>query len=267
MKRPKPASTTTPGGTTPDGTTSERTTPEGEERLQKFLSRAGIASRRKAEELILAGKVKVNGRRAELGMKVAPNDEVRLNGKVVARHHDIVTFAFYKPMNVVSTVKDDRGRQTVLDYLPKVPGLHPVGRLDRESEGLLLVSNDGELTLRLTHPRYGHLKEYRVWCKEGAVSPEALVKLAEGVVLDDGPAKAAKALYAPGGVKLVLSEGRNRQVRRMLGSLGYTVSRLVRTRIGKLGLGDLQPGQYRELQPSDFEKLGYTPSHDQSQHE
>lgn len=235
---------------------------EQEERLQKFLSRAGVASRRKAEELILAGKVKVNGKRAELGMRVGPGDEVRVNGKVVALHHDIVTFALYKPMNVLSTVKDERGRQTVLDFLPPVPGLHPVGRLDRESEGLLLVSNDGELTLRVTHPRYGHLKEYRVWCKEGAVSQEALDKLVAGVVLSDGPAKAAKALYAPGGAKLVLSEGRNRQVRRMLGALGYTVERLVRTRIGKLGLEDLQPGQYRELGASDFEKLGYTPKHD-----
>lgn len=235
---------------------------EPEERLQKFLSRAGVASRRKAEELITSGKVKVNGKRAELGMKVGPGDEVRVNGKVVAQHFDIVTFALYKPMNVMSTVKDDRGRPTVLDFVPKVPGLHPVGRLDRESEGLLLVSNDGELTLRLTHPRYGHLKEYRVWCKEGALNPEALAKLMGGVVLSDGPAKAAKALYAPGGAKIVLAEGRNRQVRRMLGATGYTVERLVRTRIGKLGLGDLQPGEYRELGPSDFEKLGYTPSYE-----
>ncbi len=233
-----------------------------QERLQKFLSRAGVASRRKAEELITAGKVKVNGKRAELGMKVGPSDEVRVNGKVVALHHDIVTFALYKPMNVLSTVKDERGRQTVLDLLPPVPGLHPVGRLDRESEGLLLVSNDGELTLRVTHPRYGHLKEYRVWCKEGALSREALEKLEAGLVLSDGPAKAARARYAAGGAKIVLNEGRNRQVRRMMGALGYTASRLVRTRIGKLGLGDLQPGQYRELGPGDFEKLGYTPEHD-----
>jgi 23S rRNA pseudouridine2605 synthase len=230
-----------------------------EERLQKFLSRAGVASRRKAEEMIIAGKVKVNGKRAELGMKVKPEDEVRVNGKMVAIHHDTVTFALYKPMNVVSTAKDERGRQTVMDLLPPVPGLHPVGRLDRESEGLLLVSNDGDLTLRVTHPRYGHSKEYRIWCKEGALSETALKTLEEGLTLEDGPAKAIKASYAPGGAKLVLNEGRNRQVRRMLGALGYTVERLLRTRIGKLGLEDLQSGQYRELTPADYAKLGYTP--------
>ena len=170
------------------------------ERLQKFLSRAGVASRRKAEALIAAGAVTVNGVRAELGQSVTPGDDVRVNG-VRAAVQEHVTFLLYKPAGVLSSVSDDRGRETVIDLLPPVPGLHPVGRLDLESEGLLLVTNDGDLTLRLTHPRYGHEKAYRVWC-DAPLSRTDLQRLKNGLELDDGPAKAA-AVRAVGGRELL----------------------------------------------------------------
>ena len=176
------------------------------ERLQKFLSRAGVASRRKAEALIAAGAVTVNGVRAELGQSVTPDDDVRVNGvRAVVQAH--ATFLLYKPAGVLSSVSDDRGRETVMGLLPKVPGLHPVGRLDLESEGLLLVTNDGSLTLQLTHPRYGHEKAYRVWC-DPTLTRDDLKALRDGVTLDDGPARAVSVRAAPGGCEIVLREGR-----------------------------------------------------------
>ncbi len=223
------------------------------ERLQKFLSRAGVASRRKAEALIAAGAVTVNGVRAELGRSVTPGDDVRVNG-VRAAVQEHVTFLLYKPAGVLSSVSDDRGRETVIDLLPPVPGLHPVGRLDLESEGLLLVTNDGDLTLQLTHPRYGHEKAYRVWC-DPPLAKADLKALRDGVTLDDGPAKAASVRAAPGGCEVVLREGRNRQVRRMLGALGKRVTRLLRTRVARLTLGGLEPGGYRQLTSEELEPL------------
>lgn len=223
------------------------------ERLQKFLSRAGVASRRKAEALITAGAVTVNGIRAELGQRVEVGDDVRVNG-VRAEVQDHVTYLLYKPVGVLSTVSDDRGRETVIDRLPEVPGLHPVGRLDLDSEGLLLVTNDGALTLKLTHPRFEHEKEYRVWCD--APLPEYVIhKLLSGVTLEDGPARAFAARLSPGGCTVVLREGRNRQVRRMLAALGYSVTRLKRTRVAHLTLGELKPGEWRELADEELEPL------------
>lgn len=227
------------------------------ERLQKFLSRAGVASRRKAETLIEAGKVTVNERPAELGMKVSADDEVRVDDQIVTANHERVTFAFYKPAGVLSTVSDDRGRKTVMEFLPAIPGLHPVGRLDLDSEGLLLMTNDGELTNFLAHPRYGHEKEYRVWCVDGGLGAGELAVLEQGVNLEGKLAKAVVAKVAAGGCIIVLEEGRNRQVRQMLAAVGHRVTRLLRTRIGGLELGTLKPGQYRELEAEDFEKLGY----------
>ena len=223
------------------------------ERLQKFLSRAGVASRRKAEALIAAGAVTVNGVRAELGRSVTPGDDVRVNG-VRAAVQEHVTFMLFKPAGVLSSVSDDRGRETVIDLLPPVPGLHPVGRLDLESEGLLLVTNDGDLTLRLTHPRYGHEKAYRVWC-DAPLSRTDLQRLKNGLELDDGPAKAASVRAAPGGCELTLREGRNRQVRRMMGALGRSVTRLLRTRVAHLSLAGLEPGAYRRLTDAELEPL------------
>jgi len=225
------------------------------ERLQKILSRAGVASRRKAEDLLRAGRVTVNGRIAGLGDRARPDDDVRVDGQRVPQRVEHVTFLLNKPPGVVSTARDDRGRRTVLDLLPALPGLHPVGRLDMDSEGLLLVTTDGDLTLRLTHPRYGHEKEYRLWCAQGTVEPSALAALASGVELDDGPARAAIVTAAEGGCVLVLTEGRNRQARRMLDAVGYRVTRLVRIRQGPLQLGDLPPGRFRRLTERELARL------------
>jgi 23S rRNA pseudouridine2605 synthase len=228
------------------------------ERLQRLLSRAGIASRRAAEDLIRAGRVSINGRRAMLGERALPDDDVRVDGKEVRVVGEHVTYLLYKPVGVVTTVRDERGRKTVLDLVPPTPGLHPIGRLDRDSEGMLLLTNDGDLTLRLTHPRYGVDKEYRVWCKQGRVDGGALARLVKGIELDDGPAKALSARPAPGGAVLVMTEGRKREVRRMLKSVGYDVERLLRTRIGGFALGDLPIGGYREVGKDELERLGYT---------
>jgi 23S rRNA pseudouridine2605 synthase len=225
------------------------------ERLQKYLARAGIASRRKAEDLIILGRVTVNGKIAALGSKVQDDDDVRLDGRRVEKVAETITYMLNKPTGYVTTAEDEMGRKTVLELLPQTPGLHPVGRLDMDSEGLLLLTTDGDLTLRLTHPRYEHEKEYRVWCKEGELGAGELAILEQGLELDDGPAKALVAKRAEGGCKLVLTEGRNRQVRRMLAKVGYSVTRLVRTRVARLELDDLPPGQYRELTESDLRLL------------
>jgi 23S rRNA pseudouridine2605 synthase len=224
-------------------------------RLQKYLARAGIASRRKAEELISSGRVTVNGKVAELGSKVQDGDEVRLDGKRVEKMAETITYMLNKPAGYVTTSEDEMGRQTALELLPNTPGLHSVGRLDMDSEGLLLFTTDGDLTLRLTHPRFEHEKEYRVWCKEGEVQAGELSILERGLELDDGPAKAIVAKRAEGGCKLVLGEGRNRQVRRMLAKVGYSVTRLVRTRVSRLELGDLPSGQYRQLSAEELKLL------------
>lgn len=234
--------------------------PQGGERLQRLISRAGRASRRKAEELILAGRVTVNGRKAELGQRALPGDDVRVDGKQIQAQGETVTFLLHKPAGFVTTAHDERGRQTVLDLLPSTPGLHPVGRLDRDTEGLLLLTTDGDLTLRLTHPRYGIEKEYRVWCKEGRVDGGALKRLLDGVVLEDGPARVLSARPAPGGAVVVLTEGRKREVRRLFKAVDRTVERLVRTRVGELKLGDLAAGQYRELSAKELARLGYNPA-------
>ena len=232
-----------------------------EPRLQKVLARAGVASRRKSEDLIAAGRVTVDGNIAGIGDTVAPHAVIRVDGRVVERRVRHRTFALHKPAGVVTTADDERGRTTVLDLLPPVPGLHPVGRLDLDSEGLLLLTTDGELTLRLTHPRYEHEKEYRAWCAEGALPPDAIRRLQAGVELDDGPAAAVSARSVTGGALLVLHEGRNRQVRRMLAAVGFTVERLLRTRVADLLLGDLVAGEHRELTNEDLMRLGYTPAH------
>ncbi len=230
------------------------------ERLQRIISRAGRASRRKSEELILAGRVTVNGRKAELGQRALPGDDVRVDGKQLHMPTEQVTYLLNKPAGYVTTASDERGRQTVFDLLPPTPGLHPVGRLDRDSEGLLLLTTDGDLTLRLTHPRYGMEKEYRVWCKEGRVDGGVLRRLTDGVELEDGPASVLSARPAPGGAVVVLTEGRRREVRRLFKAVDRTVERLVRTRVGDLKLGDLAPGAFRELNAKELARLGYNPA-------
>lgn len=225
------------------------------ERLQKVLARAGIASRRKAEALIEAGRVSVGGELARLGQRVRVGDDVRVDGVKLPAAVESVTYLLNKPAGFLTTVSDERGRATVMDLVPAAPGLHPVGRLDRSSEGALILTTDGDLTLHLSHPRYGHVKEYRVWCAEGALPAAALARLEAGVVLDDGRARALEARAADGGCIVVLGEGRNRQVRRMLAAVGYQVTRLQRTRIGTLDLADLEIGAYRRLESGEVERL------------
>ncbi|HZJ08220.1 MAG TPA: pseudouridine synthase [Trueperaceae bacterium] len=230
------------------------------ERLQKLLARAGVASRRKAEELISAGRVSVNGLTARLGDRAAADDDVRLDGEPLLATGRPVTYLLNKPPGYVTTANDERGRPTVFELVPRAPGLHAVGRLDLESEGLLLLTTDGELTLRLTHPRYGHEKEYRVWCDQGELAPAATARLTAGVILEDGLARALAAQPAAGGALIVLGEGRKRQVRRMVTAVGYDVARLQRTRVAGLELGDVGLGEWRTLDLSDFKALGYNPA-------
>lgn len=229
--------------------------PHAGERLQKVLARAGIASRRKAEALIEAGRVSVNGEVARLGQRVISGEDVRVDGVSLPAAVESVTYLLNKPTGYLTTVRDERGRATVMDLVPAAPGLHPVGRLDRDSEGALILTTDGDLTLHLSHPRYGHVKEYRVWCAEGALPPATLARLAAGIVLEDGRARAVEARAADGGCIVVLGEGRNRQVRRMLAAVGYEITRLQRTRIDGLELGDLEIGAYRGLARVEVEQL------------
>ncbi len=229
------------------------------QRLQKILSRAGVASRRAAEELITAGRVTVNDRIATLGASADPEtDRIAVDGAPIS-FPERVAIALHKPSGYVTTVKDDRGRRTVMDLVPPAAGLHPVGRLDYATEGLLLLTNDGALTLALTHPRHEVDKTYLATVV-GVPDQADLERLSSGIQLEDGrtaPAEARLEGTAPGGaiVSLVLHEGRNRQVRRMLEAVGHPVRRLVRTAIGPVRLGDLQPGRWRALSPDEVEWL------------
>lgn len=230
------------------------------ERLQKLLARAGAApSRRKAEAWITAGRVTVDGRVARLGERASAGADVRLDGRPVARPRVGTVLLLHKPAGVVTTAHDPQGRPTVLSLVPDLPGLHPVGRLDLDSEGLLLLTDDGELTLRLTHPRYEHRKRYRAWCRQGTLTPEAAERLRRGVRLEDGVARADRIESARGGCTLELHEGRKRQVRRMLAAVGYDVERLLRTDVAGISLGDLPAGAWREATPEERARLGYAP--------
>lgn len=226
------------------------------ERLQKVLARAGLASRRVAEELIEAGRVTVNGEVAALGRRVdVDHDRVAVDGTPVAVRPGLVYYLLNKPLGVVSTAADPEGRPTVVDLVPAEPRVYPVGRLDVATEGLLLLTNDGELTHRLTHPRYGVDKEYLAQVA-GHPSPAAVRRLREGVELDDGrTAPARVALVAPDTLRIVIHEGRNRQVRRMCDAVGHPVRRLVRTRIGSLADRRLAPGEWRSLTAAEVRSL------------
>jgi 23S rRNA pseudouridine2605 synthase len=225
-------------------------------RLQKVLARAGFGSRRASEELIAAGRVTVNGEVAELGRRVdLERDEVAVDGVAVSVRPGLVHYLLNKPAGVVSTADDPQGRPKVVDLVPDDPRVFPVGRLDADSEGLLLLTNDGDLTHRLTHPRFGVEKEY-VARVDGSPSRQVLRRLREGVELDDGPTAPAKvALLSPSVLRITIHEGRNRQVRRMCDSVGHPVVRLVRTRIGPLVDRKLAPGQWRELTPTEVRSL------------
>lgn len=226
------------------------------ERLQKVLARAGIASRRASELLIEAGRVTVNGEVAHLGRRVdIASDRVSVDGAPVSVGLGLVYYLINKPAGVVSTAADPQGRRTVVDLVPPEPRVHPVGRLDAATEGLLLLTNDGELTYHLTHPRFGVDKEYLAQV-EGRLTPGAIRRLREGVELDDGRSAPARvALVAPDTLRLVIHEGRNRQVRRMCEAVGYPVRRLVRTRIATLVDRRLAPGSWRHLTPAEVRVL------------
>ncbi len=226
------------------------------ERLQKILARVGIGSRRVVEELIEDGRVVVNGSVAELGQRADPDvDAIEVDGVLVGVRPDTVWYLLNKPAGVVSTASDPQGRPTVVGLVPEEPRVFPVGRLDAETEGLLLLTNDGEVTHRLTHPSYGVEKEYLAHV-EGTPSRLALRRLREGVELDDGiTAPATAAMVSPGVVRLVIHEGRNRQVRRMCEAVGHPVVRLVRTRIGPLVDTRLGPGEWRPLRQDEVRAL------------
>jgi 23S rRNA pseudouridine2605 synthase len=218
------------------------------ERLQKVLARVGIASRRAAEELILRGRVTVNGERAELGRRVdVATDRVEVDGTPIPLAPGLVHLLLHKPRGVVSTADDPQGRPTVVELVPAEPRVFPVGRLDQDTEGLLILTNDGELTHRLTHPSFGVEKEYLAHV-QGRPGRGALRRLREGVELEDGMTAPAEAgTVAPNLLRLVIHEGRNRQVRRMCEAVGHPVERLVRTRIGPITDRRLKAGSYRHL--------------------
>jgi 23S rRNA pseudouridine2605 synthase len=217
------------------------------ERLQKVLARIGLGSRRACEELIVEGRVTVNGRTAALGDRAVPTDAVAVDGTVLSTAVDTVTYLLNKPSGLVTTARDTHGRPTVVELVPSEPRVFPVGRLDLDTEGLLLLTNDGDLANRLTHPRYGVDKEYLVHVR-GRPGRVALRALREGVELDDGLTAPARAsMVAPNMLRLIIHEGRNRQVRRMCDAVGHPVLRLVRTRIGPLSDSRLEPGQWRAV--------------------
>jgi 23S rRNA pseudouridine2605 synthase len=226
------------------------------ERLQKVLARAGIASRRASDELIAAGRVRVNGVVAGVGQRVDPErDEIEVDGTVVGVRSGLVHYLLNKPRGVVTTVADPQGRPTVVDDVPGEPRVFPVGRLDVDTEGLLLLTNDGDLAHRLTHPSHGVEKEYLAEV-EGEPSRRVLRALRDGVELDDGITAPAKAsLVEPNVIRLTVHEGRNRQVRRMCEAVGHPVVRLVRTRIGPLTDRRLAPGAWRPLTRDELRAL------------
>ena len=218
------------------------------ERLQKVRARAGVASRRAAEELIEAGRVVVNGRTAVLGMRVDPgSDVVEVDGTRLSLAPGLVYYLLNKPAGVVSTASDPQGRPTVVELVPADPRVFPVGRLDADTEGLLLLTNDGDLAQRLAHPSHGVEKEYLVHVS-GEPAAGAVRRLREGVDLEDGrTAPARVSVVGPGLLRMTIHEGRNRQVRRMCEAVGHPVHRLVRVRIGPLRDQKLAPGRWRAL--------------------
>jgi 23S rRNA pseudouridine2605 synthase len=223
------------------------------ERLQRLLARAGYGSRRSCEGLIVEGRVTLNGIVATLGDRADPvEDEVRVDGLEVNLDPNVKYFAFHKPAGVVTTMHDPQGRTDIRGFLPEEgPRVFPVGRLDRGTEGLLLLTNDGDLANALTHPRFGVEKEYLAEV-EGVPTPKHAGQLRRGVELEDGHARAKSARVAGrsgdrGAVRLVMTEGRKREVRRLLAAVGLPVTRLIRVRVGAVRLGGLPPGERRAL--------------------
>jgi 23S rRNA pseudouridine2605 synthase len=231
------------------------------DRLQKILSRAGLGSRRGCEELISAGRVTVNGQVATLGMKADPNkDRIEVDGRPIEISQTLTYIALYKPRGVISTVRTPFPRQTVRELVPLPGHLYPVGRLDIDSEGLILMTNDGDLTNRLTHPRYGHEKEYRVLVARRP-DEDQLAIWRRGVVLEDGyrttPAEVHFESASGKGawLRVVMREGRKRQIREVGKTIGLPVVKIIRVRIGTLQLGNLKPRQWRHLTRAEVAAL------------
>jgi pseudouridine synthase len=232
-------------------------------RLQKYLASAGVASRRAAEGLITAGRVAVNGNTVTvLGVKVDPRrDKVTVDGKPIADRQAMLYFALNKPRGYVSTASDPEGRPTVLDLVPTQARLYPVGRLDADSEGLILLSNDGDLAYRITHPSHQIDKEYNV-VVEGRPSEAQLQQLRDGIEIEEDGSRTAPAqimiikwMRDAMWLRVVIREGRKRQIRRMFDAIGYPVLHLQRIRIGSLRLGTLPLGEYRSLTKQEVAEL------------
>lgn len=226
-------------------------------RLAKFLATAGVASRRASEEIVRTGRVTVDGTPVtDPARDVGPGATVAVDGKRVEPEAERVVYMLNKPAGVVSTARDTHHRPTVVSMVPGDARLYPVGRLDADSTGLILITNDGELAHRLMHPRFQVPKTYRARVSGGPVKAATLRRLSEGVKLDDGPTAPAKArLLAPDTIELTIREGRKRQVKRMCQAVGHRVRSLERTRFGPLTLGRLAPGQYRRLTDREVRAL------------
>jgi len=230
--------------------------PQGE-RLQKVLAATGYGSRRVCEDLIAAGRVTVNGDVAILGRRVDPDtDSIEVDGAPIGVRPGLVYYLLNKPIGVVTTASDTHGRRTVVQLVPEQPRVFSIGRLDVDTEGLLLMTNDGQLANRIAHPSHGVEKEYLVVVRGGTVSAGGLRTLRDGVELEDGRTAPARVSQPdPGVLRLVVHEGRNRQVRRMCEAIGYPVERLVRTRIGPIADRTLKPGDWRELTTEEWRAL------------
>jgi 23S rRNA pseudouridine2605 synthase len=231
------------------------------ERLQKILASAGYGSRRACEEIIMAGRVRVNGVVASLGDKADPlQDRIQVDTKTIARQEQLIYIALYKPRGIVSTVSSQDQRRTVTNLVDIPERVYPVGRLDVDSEGLILLTNDGELTNRLTHPRYNHEKEYKVLVARRPDS-EQIETWRRGVVLEDGyrTAPANVQFLAPSGkgawLRVIMHEGKKRQIREIGSKIGLPVVKIIRTRIGSLKLGELKPRQWRRLSENEVKEL------------
>ncbi|HAV78072.1 MAG TPA: pseudouridine synthase [Anaerolineae bacterium] len=233
------------------------------ERLQKILAQAGYGSRRACEEFISTGRVRVNGQIASLGQKADPaSDKITLDGKPIAAAEELIYIALHKPRNVLSTVEAEKGdgRRTVRDLVDVAGNFYPVGRLDYESEGLVLMTNDGELTNRLTHPRYGHEKEYRVLLAKRP-DRQQIETWKRGVVLEDGyKTQPVDVMYDESQgkgawVRVFMKEGRKRQIRETCKQLALPIVRIVRVRIGTLRLSNLKPRQWRYLTHEEIDGL------------
>jgi 23S rRNA pseudouridine2605 synthase len=223
-------------------------------RLNAYLARSGVASRRKADDLIKAGRVTVNGELGQLNTFVESRDRVEVDGKPVAKQQ-LTYLLLNKPAATVTTASDPQGRPTVVQLVPTEPRVVPVGRLDADTTGALLLTNDGDLAHRLAHPRYGVEKTYVVELSR-APSDEQIEQLARGVELDDGPTAPAKLRRVTKNVvELTIHEGRNRQVKRMFEAIGHRVTRLHRSEYAGLGVDGIEPGRWRELTSDEVERL------------